>query len=274
VKKEDHAGEFTELTIPNPFHEGPANAKGERLPITKAFRDGTITLLKVSRDPIVTDNVGQLTVEYKMERAGKLWRGFDVQYFHVSDSSGQFFRYTSRSGTGGYTETIGVNTAPWSDDPCWLMRFSLRREDDSKEVAEDEIFRFEKLPLPTNTSVPIGRELTRNGITLRLGTLEPLDRHGSSRITVKGWVRDDPVRRHIFVHDARDDQGRTRTPVGTNTWTSFASGPSGYEDHDPIFVVHPTPGAKSWDLALVPETVTQVEFTVQAPPVDSPAKKD
>jgi hypothetical protein len=272
LKEEERLAQFTDFTLRNPFYEGPAPAGGDRLPITKPFRDGQFTLLKLSRDPVLTGGSGMLDTELKLERAGKLWPGFEVRELLVSDSSGQLFRSTSGHGMRGDTMVFGINTGPWSDDSSWKLRFRLHRGRDSKTVDESEIFRFEKLPVPSAESVTLNREITRNGITLRLGTLEPLNRFGESRFTVEGWVRDDPMQRVIIPYDARDDQGRTQARLPNGAGVLLVGGPVGSDHGDPTFAVHSIPGAESWDLPLVPETITEVEFRVQ-PPASAPKAK-
>jgi hypothetical protein len=263
---------FTEMVLPNPFFEGDATnlAKGESLPITKPFRCGTITLENLTRDSMVGDDYGSLDVTFSLQHHnGKPLEDYDVRDLVVTDSSGQYFRKTlgsSQRHEGG-RYTASSDTAPWSDDPCWTVRLRLNRRNFTKDADPNEVFLFEKLPVPSGKSTELNREITRNGITLRLGTITTMT-NGESRFNISGWTAVDPRSRVIVIHDARDDQGRTRTTIGTGRHdVPLIGGPVSGGTEGPGYSLRLPPGAKSWDLAVIPETVTEVEFKVLPPKV-------
>jgi hypothetical protein len=262
---------FTEMTLPNPFYEGASASlpKGESLPTTKPFRGGTITLENLTRDSMVGDDYGSLAVLFSLQRDGKPLEDYEVRDLIVTDSSGQYFRQTSgsreRHEGGRYTATH--DTAPWSDDPCWTVRLRLNRRNFAKDADPNEVFRFEKLPVPSGKSTEMNREITRNGVSLRLGTLTATA-NGELRFNVTGWTGPDPRSRVIVIHDAHDDQGRTRTTIGTGRHdVPLIGGPVSGGPEGPVYSLRLPPGAKSWDLAVIPETVTEVEFKVRPPQV-------
>jgi hypothetical protein len=268
---------FTELVLENPFYEGPTTASGSKLPVTKPFRGGTITLEEIIRDRVVgTDQYksqerGNLLAVFSLEHAGKPRESYEIISLEVTDSSGQFFHalssYRDQREVGRYT--AGTNTAPWSDDRCWKLRLALCRKDHGTEVDEKEIFRFEKLPVPTDKDVELKRELTRNGITLRLTTLTPYE-SGVAQISIEGWTEGDPRHRTILIHRVRDDLGDIYEKRSSSNDLVYVAGPVESTRRDVTYAVRLPQGAKWWDLEIIPESITEVEFEVQ-PPMPQPA---
>jgi hypothetical protein len=268
---EQRSAKFTELTIPNPFYEGPVSgtAKGEPLPITKPFRGGTMTLEKVQRDAAVGEDYGYLWLT--LRASDGTTNAIDVQTVEITDSSGQQIPDDSGWGKPGKNGCFmyGIGGAPWSDDPTWRLHFRFCRTSHWSCVKEEEVFRFENLPVPTGDPVELNREVTHNGVTLRLGTLSAVYvdavKHDVADFTVSGWKDDDPQHHLVFIHEARDDQGRTERAFPNGGKSRLVHGPTArYPDHSSYQVRLP-PGAKSWSVSLVPETVTEVDFTFQAP---------
>jgi hypothetical protein len=161
---------------------------------------------------------------------------------------------------------VNAYTAPWNDDPCWTLRLSLWRTRESADVKDDEVFRFDQLPVPSSKSaIKLNRSITRNGITLHIATLT-IAQSRQAYFTVIGWTAGDPLRR-IVIKDARDDQGRKEVegPFGSRAFIVGAS--TDYGPKGPTFSVILPADAKSWEVSLVPETITELDFTVQPPPV-------
>jgi hypothetical protein len=286
TRKEPHmtaaerGNEFTELTVNNPFYDISTAAKrraarllpevratkGGTLPITKPFHGGSITLTRFARESTVGDGYGMLHTEFTLQRDGKPLPGYDWA-FDVTDSSGQVFRQPVRlrdSVTGGIL-TVRAYTAPWNDDSAWTLRLSLWRVRGSADIKDDEVFRFENLPLPGSKAIKLNRSLTRNGTTLQIATLSVLQNR-QAYFTVTGWTAGNPLRR-IVIKDARDDQGRTEVEGALGSRAFIVGASTDYGPTGPTFSVMLPRDAKSWEVSLVPETISQLDFTVQPPPV-------
>ena len=160
--------------------------------------------------------------------------------------------------------TLATDTAPWSDDPSWHVTLSLHRDDYIGGAAEGEKFLFENLPAPGSAPIEVTREVTLNGITLRLSNITAMQK-GEARFTIGGWAEKDPLHRVIVVHDARDDQGRTHATLLPGQTTRLVAGPVGGTAEGPVFAVRLPEGAKGWNLTLLAESVTTVKFNPRAP---------
>lgn len=255
----------TELQLRNPFHEGPARSSGERLPITKPFRDGMVTLEELARDPVVGDGHGALHLVFSLARNGQAMEDCSVRELEITDSSGQWFRKTSGSVSPNQGRlALTTDTAPWSDDPSWHVTLSLHRDDYSRDATEGEKFLFQKLPAPGNAPIAETWEAARNGITLRVSGITAMQ-NSEARFTVGGWAEADPRHRVIVIHDARDDQGRTHATLRPGQTTRLVGGPVGGSSKGTVFAVRLPEGAKWWNLTLLAESVTTVKFNPRAP---------
>ena len=262
---------YDEITLRNPFYEGPATQTGARLPITLPFRDGTITLDEIHRDKVVGENLGALTARFRLEKAGKPMPGFVCLRHSVSDSTGQLFLSNIDEWKDeGSHHTLKFGNAPWSDDPCWRLRLALCRGACDADTPADRVFHFEKLPLPTQDRIELNRSVTQGGITLTLATIGTVE-NGMSWFAMTGWSSDDPLRHVVLIKEAHDDRGRSRTKHPEHGDVPLAWGSLAATQGPPYSLCLP-PDAKWWDLSVVPETVTEVEFKFQAPAVKKPGK--
>ena len=260
-----------ESILRNPFWQAPASTPAEPLPLSLPFRGATLTLQELQRDRIVGDDYGTLRALLVIERDGKPVQGFEVDNMNVSDSSGQVFRQTS----SGYSESLGkmrrnIDTAPWSDDPCWVLRFGLCRRDRFLDVPEDELFKFKDLPLPSEAPADFEREVTCQGVTLRLGKFTRAS--DGPRFVITGWVNDTTGKRRLVLVEARDDQGRSEVDHPRLGRRQVVSGPVGGSMNGVTYSLNLPPEAKSWNLTLLAETVTEVEFRVRSPWVAPPVE--
>lgn len=260
-----------QMIVPNPFWQASSSNVAEPLPLSLPFRGETLTLKELRRDRIVGDGYGALHSLLVVERDGKPLPGFEVARMSVSDSSGQVFRQT----TGGSSESSGrmwnsIDTAPWSDDPCWLVRYSLCRKAYSLDVPEDEQFKFEGLPLPSEAPVKFERKVTCRGMTLSLGKFTQAS--DAPRFLVSGLANDITKGKRIILLDARDDQGRTETSDPRFGRRKIVGGPVGGSQEGMTYSLNLPADAKSWSLTLLVETLTEVEFRVRSPLADAPAK--
>jgi hypothetical protein len=258
---------FADLVIPNPFYDTSPSAPAHGLPITMPFSRGTATLNSIKRDRVVGSAYGSLSANITIRRGSLLQDGYAIKAFNVTDSSGQFFDQNDGFLTcrdGRYT--IGTDTAPWSDDPCWYVHMILCREEYSDNVEDGEKFRFENLPVPRASTVPLNREITKNGITLRIPEIGTRAA-GGARFTVEGWPQQDRKNRCIIILDARDDRGRTHflTPEGQRVRMVHSLDDATL--NDPTFAVDLPPDAKSWELTILPETLSTLKFSVRPPSV-------
>lgn len=256
---------MTGLRLRNPFYEGPVQSSGEPLPITRPFHDGTVTLEKLARDSVVGEGHGSLNLTFSLARNGKPMEGHVIRDLEITDSSGQWFRKTSGSLSSDQARfSLETDTAPWSDDPSWHVTLSLHRDDYISDAAAGEKFLFENLPAPGDAPVAVTRQVTRNGITLRLSNITAM-RNGEARFTVGGWAEADPRQRVIVIHDARDDRGRTHAILYPGQTTRLVAGPVGGTSEGPVFAVRLPEGAKWWSLTLLAESVTTVKFNPKPP---------
>ena len=185
----------------------------------------------------------------------------------VSDSTGQRFLFHTEKHERDKSDHLAtIHNAPWSDDPCWRVSLTFCRRHYCEPASPDEVFRFEKLPVPASQRVAVDRELSRNGVTLRLAALTEKDQ-GSAFFKIDGWNDNDPFHRLVLIHQVRDDRGRThlRTLDGN---IPFVTGPMRGGRDAPRFALNLSSEAKWWDLAVIPETMTQVEFNVLPPALD------
>ena len=279
---------YTEMTLRNPFYEGEglatAIAQGDPLPISKPLHGGTATLTKVTRDTVVGEGYGALVAELRLDRAGLPLDGYGIAEMRVSDSLGQCYRQMTTGLCDGGRHLMTSTFAPWSEDPSWSLTFLMCHEDyvprGTTEGAlslrrllapetmpgGDEIFRFEKLPVPTDKPIELNRTLTQRGICLRLGTLTAAQ--DGARFTVEGWNHDDQNKKVLVIYDASDDQGRWRatTKEGYDVQIVGNFGLAGAFP-ETTFSVQLPKDAKWWNVSLLPETLTEVEFTVRPPSV-------
>jgi hypothetical protein len=253
-----------ELIVPNPFWQAPASTPAESLPVSLPFRGATLTLQELQRDRIVGDDYGALRALLVIERDGKAVPGFQVVTMEVSDSSGQVFRQTS----SGYSESLGrmrrsTDTAPWSDDPCWVLRFGLCRKDRFLDVPETELFKFYDLPLPSEAPADFEREVTCQGVTLRLGKFTRAS--DGPRFVITGWVNNTTGKRRYILVEAKDDQGRSEMNHPRLGRRPIVGGPVGVSRDGVTYSLNLPAEAKSWNLTLLAETVTEVECRVRSP---------
>jgi hypothetical protein len=258
--KEDAGTAKGEIVLDNPFYEEPAPSPGPKPPLTKPFRYGEFTLEKLTRGPLVSQQVLALRATFSLRRGPKLLDGFEIGRFQVSDSSGQRFQQTTGAGDGS---TLSTSTAPWSDDLCWTVRFEIRRDNYFSDVSKNEKFVFDHLPVPSGAGVDVNRTITKNGTSLTISKIR-LGTYGDWRFYVEGgYPPGKKGERGLMIQDARDNQGRTRAvhPRGGNS--RLVSGPVGGSALGPEYTVHLASDAKWWDLTLVPEASETVEFKVQ-----------
>jgi len=254
---------MAELSMDNPFYEGPAPPAAAKAPQTKRFRDGEVTLERLTRGPLVSGDFSDLKAVLHLHSGAKEFgTGYHIYDFMVTDSSGQWFRtFSVSSSTYQGQRTFNLTTAPWSDDPCWTVRFEIARDDSLISSRKEDSYVFDHLPVPSDENTPVDRTLTKKGVTLHISQLERVGNDYTMGIEGPGlnnW-RD----RRIVIAEARDDQGRDYVTVEPGTKERLISGPMGWNAQGPIYYLHLPQDARWWDLSLIVENRETIEFKVQ-----------